>query len=64
LFWITHDLGVVAQIADRVAVMHAGKIVEQAATEALFAAPRHPYTMALLEAIPRIAFGNNRILTK
>jgi ABC-type dipeptide/oligopeptide/nickel transport system ATPase component len=64
LFWITHDLGVVAQIADRVAVMYAGKIVEQAATEALFAAPRHPYTMALLEAIPRIAFGNNRILTK
>jgi ABC-type dipeptide/oligopeptide/nickel transport system ATPase component len=58
LFLITHDLGVVAQIADRVAVMYAGKIVEQSTTETLFATPRHPYTMALLEAIPRITFGN------
>jgi ABC-type dipeptide/oligopeptide/nickel transport system ATPase component len=57
LFLITHDLGVVAQIADRVAVMYAGKIVEQSTTEALFVAPRHPYTVALLQAIPRIAFG-------
>ncbi len=57
LFLITHDLGVVAQIADRVAVMYAGKIVEQSTTEALFAAPRHPYTATLLEAIPRIAFA-------
>ena len=58
LFWITHDLGVVAQIADRVAVMYTGKIVEQSTTAALFATPRHPYTVALLEAIPRIAFAN------
>ncbi len=61
LFLITHDLGMVAQIADRVAVMYAGKIVEQSATEALFAAPRHPYTMALLEAIPRIAFAKTKL---
>lgn len=57
LLLITHDLGVVAQLADRVAVMQAGKIVEQAATAALFASPRHPYTRQLLDAIPRLAFA-------
>jgi peptide/nickel transport system ATP-binding protein len=49
---ITHDLGVVARIADRVAVMYAGEVVEQAPAAALFAAPRHPYTRALLAALP------------
>jgi len=50
---ITHDMGVVAQTADRVAVMYAGQIVEQAATVDLFAEPRHPYTHGLLASIPR-----------
>jgi len=50
---ITHNLGVVAGIAERVAVMYAGKVVEYAATGELFANPRHPYTVALLNAVPR-----------
>jgi len=50
---ITHDMGVVAQTADRVAVMYAGQIVEQATTVDLFAEPRHPYTHGLLASIPR-----------
>lgn len=51
--WITHDLGVIAGIADRVMVMYAGRIVEQAPVRTLFASPSHPYTRALLEALPR-----------
>jgi oligopeptide/dipeptide ABC transporter ATP-binding protein len=51
---ITHDMGVVADIADRVAVMYAGRIAETGPTEALFAAPRHPYTALLLASIPRL----------
>ncbi|MBN2386480.1 MAG: ABC transporter ATP-binding protein [Anaerolineales bacterium] len=54
VIWITHDLGVVAGIADRVIVMYAGYIIEQAGVEALYADPRHPYTRALLEALPRV----------
>lgn len=49
---VTHDLGVVARFAHRVAVMYAGRIVEEAPVEQLFAAPRHPYTQALLASIP------------
>jgi peptide/nickel transport system ATP-binding protein len=51
--FITHDLGVVARIADRVAVMYAGQIVETAPVRDLFADPRHPYTRGLLDCIPR-----------
>jgi peptide/nickel transport system ATP-binding protein len=49
---ITHDLGVVARIADRVAVMYAGQVVEEGAAAEIFASPRHPYTMGLLDCIP------------
>jgi oligopeptide/dipeptide ABC transporter ATP-binding protein len=54
MLFITHNLGVVAQIADRVAVMYAGQIVEQAPVSAIFAHPAHPYTRALFAAIPRM----------
>jgi peptide/nickel transport system ATP-binding protein len=51
---ITHDLGVVAEIANRVIVMYAGKIVEQATVERLFANPQHPYTLGLLGSMPKL----------
>jgi oligopeptide/dipeptide ABC transporter ATP-binding protein len=51
---ITHDLGIVAGRADRVAVMYAGQIVEEAPTASLFARPSHPYTQGLFASIPRI----------
>jgi oligopeptide/dipeptide ABC transporter ATP-binding protein len=51
---ITHDLGVVAETADEVAVMYAGRIVERAPVGALFAEPQHPYTVGLLGSIPRL----------
>lgn len=54
LLLITHDLGVVANTADRVAVMYAGQIVEEASVRALFANPRHPYTEGLLRAVPKL----------
>lgn len=52
VLWVTHDLGVVASLVDRVVVMYAGRIVEMASTERLFARPSHPYTKALLESLP------------
>jgi peptide/nickel transport system ATP-binding protein len=53
IMFITHNLGVVAQISDRVAVLYAGRVVESADTKTLFTAPHHPYTKGLLEALPR-----------
>ena len=57
---ITHNMGVVADLADRVAVMYNGEIVEQADVRTLFSAPQHPYTQALLDAVPRIGGGRLR----
>ena len=51
---ITHDLGVVAEVCDEVAVMYAGEVVERAGVDALFTAPQHPYTVGLLGSIPRL----------
>ncbi len=54
MIWITHDLGVVAGLADRVLVMYAGYIVEEAIVDDLYERPQHPYTLALLAALPRV----------
>jgi len=54
IVWITHDLGVIAGIADRVLVMYGGQVVEQAPVKELFANPQHPYTRALLQTIPKV----------
>lgn len=54
VIWITHDLGVVAGIADRVMVMYAGYVMEEASVNALYENPRHPYTNALMGALPRV----------
>ncbi|MFM8745050.1 MAG: dipeptide ABC transporter ATP-binding protein [Aestuariivirga sp.] len=54
MLYVTHDLGLLSQIADRIGVMYAGHMVEIAPTERLFAAPRHPYTRGLIAALPRI----------
>jgi oligopeptide transport system ATP-binding protein len=54
LIWITHDLGIIAGLADRVAVMYAGFIVEEAPIEQVYGDPRHPYTRALLQSLPRM----------
>ena len=58
---ITHDLGVVAQVADEVVVMYAGKVVERAPVQALFDTPQHPYTVGLLGAIPRLDLAQHRL---
>ena len=54
IIWITHDLGVIAGMADRVLVMYGGQVVEQAPVDELFANPKHPYTQALLGTIPSV----------
>ena len=60
---ITHDLGVIAEVADEVIVMYAGKIVESAPVAALFADPQHPYTIGLLGSIPRLDVDRERLST-
>ena len=63
LVLITHDMGVVAQTAQRVQVMYAGQVMEEQPASALFARPRHPYTAALLDALPERAEGKPRLPT-
>jgi len=54
---ITHDLGVIAETADRVCVMYTGKIVEESGVEEIFAKPKHPYTQGLLKSVPKLSVG-------
>jgi oligopeptide transport system ATP-binding protein len=61
LMLITHDLGVVAGMSDRIRVMYAGHIVEKASAEELFGNPRHPYTVGLLNSIPRLDQSGRRL---
>jgi oligopeptide/dipeptide ABC transporter ATP-binding protein len=63
ILFITHDLGVVAQLVDRVAVMYAGRVVETATVERIFSAPAHPYTEALLSCLPDAAHRGHRLTT-
>jgi oligopeptide/dipeptide ABC transporter ATP-binding protein len=63
LLMITHDLGVVAEIADDVAVMYAGRIVESGPVDQIFADPQHPYTLGLMGSMPAIAGRQGRLLT-
>lgn len=61
--FVTHDLGVVARVADRVAIMYAGRIVEMGTAEEIFYDPRHPYTWGLLQSLPFRARGRRRLPT-
>jgi peptide/nickel transport system ATP-binding protein len=61
VLFITHDLGVVAEIADEVAVMYLGRIVEQSQVDTIFNEPKHPYTQALLRSIPKIAADRQQL---
>jgi len=63
VIWITHDLGIVAGLADRIIVMYAGHVMENAPIEELYDHPRHPYTLGLLGAIPRLDAGSSKRLT-
>ena len=63
MIWITHDLGIVANLAHRVAVMYAGYIIETAAVKPLYGQPEHPYTIGLLNSLPRLDEGGYRRLT-
>lgn len=61
IIFITHDLGVVSEIADEVAVMYAGRVVERASAEEIFRNPQHPYTIGLLASVPRLDGGEERL---
>jgi oligopeptide/dipeptide ABC transporter, ATP-binding protein, C-terminal domain len=63
LIMITHDLGIVASIADRVIVMYGGTVIEEATVKELYKNPQHPYTSGLLECIPRINGTNEELYT-
>lgn len=63
ILFITHDLGVIAEIAQDVCVMYAGRIVEKASTEDLFASPKHPYTAALLKSVPQLTGERKRLFS-
>ncbi|MDH3511812.1 MAG: ABC transporter ATP-binding protein [Gammaproteobacteria bacterium] len=63
IIWISHDLGVVAGLVDRVMVMYAGHVVEEAAVDQLYYEPKHPYTIGLLECLPRIDNAGEKKLT-
>lgn len=63
ILMITHDMGVIAEVADRVGVMYAGKIVEYANVKTIFANPKHPYTWGLMNSIPRPGLNRNRLST-
>jgi peptide/nickel transport system permease protein len=63
LLFITHDLGVVAELCDRVVVMYAGRVVEEAPTAALFADPKHPYTRQLIGCTPTLGAGRRDLAT-
>ena len=63
VIWITHDLGVVAGLADRVIVMYAGFIIEKASVKELYQDPRMPYTLGLLRSIPRLDANRQTRLT-
>src|ERR671924_673572 len=56
---ITHDLGLIAELADRVVVMYAGQVVEQGDVHTIFASPRHPYTIGLMESLPRLSVDDD-----
>jgi oligopeptide transport system ATP-binding protein len=62
IIWITHDLGVVAGLAQKVIVMYAGFIVEESDVDSIYAQPRHPYTLGLLRSIPRLDLGRQKRL--
>jgi oligopeptide transport system ATP-binding protein len=62
VIWITHDLGVVAGMAQRVIVMYSGFIIEEASVDDIYAQPRHPYTLGLLRSIPRLDLGRQKRL--
>ncbi|MCM1992443.1 ABC transporter ATP-binding protein [Oceanirhabdus seepicola] len=59
---VTHDLGVVADVADRIQVMYAGVVIERGTTDEVFYNPKHPYTWALLKSVPRLETGNKDVL--
>ncbi len=61
IIFITHDFGVVAQLCDRIAVMYAGRIVEEGPGEAILASPAHPYTARLMACVPELGQGKRRL---